>query len=63
MAGDIAEQPVMKHVPHRVSGNLINSRMIMRQPFFFGSHTGIGEEEREYIADAIIDFVNSSSKR
>jgi len=63
MAGNMAEQPVMKNLPHRVSGNLTNSKMIMRQSFFFGNHTGIGEEEREYIADAIIDFVNSSSKR
>jgi CDP-6-deoxy-D-xylo-4-hexulose-3-dehydrase len=63
MAGNMAEQPVMKHLPHRISGTLPNSRMIMRNSFFFGNHTGIGEEEREYIAECIIDFVNDSSKQ
>jgi CDP-6-deoxy-D-xylo-4-hexulose-3-dehydrase len=63
MAGNMAEQPVMKHLLHRISGTLDNSRMIMRNSFFFGNHTGIGEEEREYIADSIIDFVKDSSKR
>jgi CDP-6-deoxy-D-xylo-4-hexulose-3-dehydrase len=63
MAGNMAEQPVMKHLPHRISGTLPNSRMIMRNSFFFGNHTGIGEEEREYIAESIIDFMSTSSKR
>src|SRR2546428_7590342 len=59
MAGNMAEQPVMKHVPHRVSGSLTNSKMIMRQSFFFGNHTGIGSVEREYIADSIIEFLET----
>jgi len=63
MAGNMAEQPVMKHLPHRISGSLANSRMIMRNSFFFGNHTGIGEEERQYIAESIISFMDASSKR
>lgn len=63
MAGNMAEQPVMKQLTHRTVGSLPNSRMIMRRSFFFGNHTGIGEPEREYIADSIIDFLDSSSKR
>jgi len=63
MAGNMEEQPVMKNLPHRVSGNLTNSRMIMRQSFFFGNHTGIGLEEREYIADSITSFLDTTSKR
>ncbi len=63
MAGNMAEQPVMKYLPHRISGSLENSRMIMRNSFFFGNHVGIQDEEREYIAEAITDFLKSSSKR
>ena len=63
MAGNMAEQPVMKHVPHRVSGSLTNSRMIMRQSFFFGNHTGIGSQEREYITQSIIDFLSGKSRK
>lgn len=63
MAGNMAEQPVMKHLPHRTSGPLPNSRMIMRQSFFFGNHTGVGEPEREYIADSLIEFLDSSTRK
>src|SRR5712692_8038867 len=63
MAGNMAEQPAMKHLTHRISGSLPNSRMIMRNSFFFGNHTGIHEEEREYVAESIINFLKASSKR
>jgi CDP-4-dehydro-6-deoxyglucose reductase, E1 len=63
MAGNMAEQPVMKQLSHRISGSLPNSRMIMRQSFFFGNHTGVREPEREYIADSIIEFLDSSTKK
>src|SRR5713226_9589994 len=63
MAGNMAEQPVMKHLPHRISGSLPNSRIIMRNSFFFGNHTGIGEEEREYVGESITGFLDTKSKR
>jgi len=37
--------------------------MIMRQSFFFGNHNGIGSEEREYIADSIINFLKVASNK
>ena len=63
MAGNMAEQPAMRYIDHRTVGELPNSRMIMRQSFFFGNHNGIGPEEREYIADTIIDFLNMASNK
>ena len=63
MAGNIAEQPVMKSIPHRISGSLTNSKMIMRQSFFFGNHTGIGSVEREYIADSITGFLETFQQK
>jgi CDP-4-dehydro-6-deoxyglucose reductase, E1 len=63
MAGNIAEQPAMKRLPHRISGSLKNARMIARQSFFFGNHNRIGAMEREYIADSIVGFLNSKSVR
>src|SRR5712692_8018387 len=52
MAGNMAEQPVLKHLPNRVSGSLSNSRTIAKNSFFFGNHTGIGAQEREYVAES-----------
>ncbi len=63
MAGNILEQPVMRQLKHRAVGDLRNSRLIMRRSFFFGNHNGIGAEEREFIADCLVDFLNSASKR
>ncbi len=63
MAGNMAEQPAMKHILHRTVGGLPNSQMIMRQSFFFGNHNGIGPEEREYISETIIEFLEHASKR
>ena len=58
MAGNMAEQPVMKLFKYR-KGNLKNSRLIMRNSFFFGNHHGIREKEREYIADCIEKFMKT----
>ena len=63
MAGNMAEQPVMKQLPYRVVGDLSNSRMIMRNSFFFGNHQGIGEEEREFIADCTSEYIDTVSKK
>lgn len=63
MAGNFAEQPVAREMPCRVEGNLENSKLIMKNSFFFGNHNGIGSQEREFIADTIIDFLDSFTKR
>jgi len=61
MAGNMAEQPVLKTLCHRVVGELKNAKAIMRQSFFFGNHNGIGVNEREFIADCLVDFLSSAS--
>jgi CDP-6-deoxy-D-xylo-4-hexulose-3-dehydrase len=63
MAGNIADQPVAKQLPCRVEGGLENSKLIMRNSFFFGNHNGIGQPEREYVADSVIQFLDSAVKR
>ncbi len=62
MAGNIAEQPAMKLFQYRKVGTLNNSKVIMRNSFFFGNHHGIGKSEREYIADCISEFVEQKTK-
>jgi CDP-6-deoxy-D-xylo-4-hexulose-3-dehydrase len=59
MAGNIAEQPAMAAIPHRVVGELPNARSIHRSAFFFGNHQAIGEAERSAIVDYVADFVAS----
>jgi CDP-6-deoxy-D-xylo-4-hexulose-3-dehydrase len=62
MAGNIDEQPVMRHYPYRPVGDLPNARWIMRNSFLFGNHQGIGQLEREAIADYFDEFVGRYKK-
>lgn len=63
MSGNMAEQPVMKMLPHRILGELPNAKLIHRNSFFFGNHQNVGQPEREWIADSIIEFVEKRTKR
>lgn len=62
MAGNMVEQPVMRTIRYKITGNLSNSRLIMRNGFFFGDHHKIGSLEREYIADSIDEFISINVK-
>lgn len=63
MAGNMVEQPVTKLLDHKIHKELKNSRLIMRNGFFFGNHQDVKEPQREYIADSILEFVNIKTKR
>lgn len=57
MAGNMDEQPALQLFPYRRVGELPNSRFIMRNSFFFGSHHGIGTAEREAIVNYVAEFM------
>jgi len=58
MSGNIEEQPAMRLFPYRKVGDLPNSRLIMRNSFFFGNHPGIGESEGKAIVDYVGEFMS-----
>lgn len=62
MSGNFAEQPAMRLFSHRKVGDLPNSRIIMRNSFFFGNHPGITQEEREAIVDYFSEFMRRYQK-
>jgi CDP-6-deoxy-D-xylo-4-hexulose-3-dehydrase len=62
MAGNIDEQPVMRFFPYRKVGNLPNSRLIMRNSFFFGNHQGMVGGERGAIAEYVSEFITKITK-
>ncbi|MBT9132897.1 MAG: GDP-4-keto-6-deoxy-D-mannose-3-dehydratase / pyridoxamine-phosphate transaminase [Firmicutes bacterium] len=57
MSGNFDEQPAMRLFPYRKVGDLPNSRLIMRNSFFFGNHPGIIQEEREAIVNYFKEFM------
>jgi CDP-6-deoxy-D-xylo-4-hexulose-3-dehydrase len=62
-AGDMTQQPCMSLVDYRVSGYLENSKFIHDNSFFIGNHQGIGKDEREYVAQALVDFLGKVRPR
>jgi CDP-6-deoxy-D-xylo-4-hexulose-3-dehydrase len=57
MSGNFIEQPTIEFIPHLKHGKLENSKLAMRNSFFFGNHHAIGKQEREYIVDTIAQFI------
>ena len=62
MSGNFDEQPAMRLFPYRKVGALPNSRIIMRNSFFFGNHPGITQEERGAIVDYFREFMEGLQK-
>ena len=57
MTGNFLEQPVIKYIPHLKYGKLDNSKLAMKNSFFFGNHHEVGRKEREYVVDVIAQFI------
>ena len=55
-AGNIAVQPAMAYINHRIDGSLTNAQYIHDNAFFFGNHQGIGPVEREAIVGYFTEF-------
>ena len=56
VAGNIAEQPVMAELKHRVVGGLPNARAIHRQGFYIGCQREIGLAARSAVVEYIHEF-------
>ncbi len=55
-AGNMALQPAMQHIQHRISGPLTNAEYIHNNGFMIGCHSGIGQAEREAVAEYCQEF-------
>ena len=62
MSGNFDQQPAMKLFPYRKVGDLPNSRIIMRNSFFFGNHPGITQEKREAIVNYFKEFMEGRAR-
>lgn len=57
MSGNFLEQPVINYIEHSKHGTLPNSRLVMRNSFFWGNHHKITKQMREYIVESIAEFI------
>jgi CDP-4-dehydro-6-deoxyglucose reductase, E1 len=55
-AGNLVKQPSFTDVNYRISGDLINTDITMKQTFWLGIYPGLGIEELNFIAEKIEEF-------
>lgn len=61
LAGNLARQPALKQIPHRISGDLEASEDIHLNGFFIGNHHNMDKQRLQYIADVIDEFMKNNS--
>ncbi len=57
MAGNFIEQPVIKYIQHTKQGELPNSKLAMKNSFFFGNHHNITSDMREFVVEKITEYI------
>ncbi|MEK7872572.1 MAG: DegT/DnrJ/EryC1/StrS family aminotransferase, partial [Chloroflexota bacterium] len=62
LAGNIAEQPVMRMINHRKVGDLPASRAIMRRGLCVGIHHGVTPERRGAFVHYIAEFMDQVAR-
>ena len=62
LAGNITRQPAYKQVSFRVPEPLAHADHLMENGFFLGIYPGLLEEERDYIATSLEDFLRKVKK-
>jgi CDP-6-deoxy-D-xylo-4-hexulose-3-dehydrase len=57
--GDLTQQPAYRDIPHRVSGELRNTKTAMNRTFWVGVYPGLTEEMLSYVVEQFEDFLTS----
>ena len=56
ICGNMARQPALAHVPHRVSGDLSGADKIMDRGLLWGLSPLMSNDDLEYVAEIILEF-------
>jgi len=59
-AGNITLQPYFKNIKYRVSGNLINTDIIMNQSLWLGIYPGLGQDHMDFIVEKIEEYFSKN---
>jgi dTDP-4-amino-4,6-dideoxygalactose transaminase len=53
----------MRHVPHRLSGSLVNADLIHRNGLMIGNHADLTDRQVDYLGSCIAEFIHSIVQR
>ncbi len=56
ISGNLARQPVFKHVKHRIAGNLQGADRVMDNGIYWASHPVMTDQEVSYVTQVVRDF-------
>jgi CDP-6-deoxy-D-xylo-4-hexulose-3-dehydrase len=56
-SGNLLCHPAYQNIPHRISGELTNTNLIMNNTFFVGVYPGIDDVQLDYIGDVFFRFM------
>ena len=55
-SGNLLCHPAYQNIPHRISGDLTNTNIVMNNTFFIGVYPGIDEIRMEFIKKIFGEF-------
>jgi CDP-6-deoxy-D-xylo-4-hexulose-3-dehydrase len=55
--GNLTRQPAFREVEHRIAGDLASTDKLMNDAFWIGVWPGIGDAERDYMIETLVDVV------
>jgi CDP-6-deoxy-D-xylo-4-hexulose-3-dehydrase len=58
-AGNLTRQPYFRDRPHRVSGSLENTDLVMARTFWIGVYPGLNTAMLDHAADKLIEFLDN----
>jgi CDP-6-deoxy-D-xylo-4-hexulose-3-dehydrase len=59
-AGNLTRQPYFRGRPHRISGTLPNTDLVMERTFWVGVYPGLSTDMLDFTADRIIGFLDGA---
>ncbi len=59
VGSNLARQPAMRHVPHRIAGKLTNADVVHRQGVMIANHHNVTISQQDYLLECIEAFVQS----
>jgi dTDP-4-amino-4,6-dideoxygalactose transaminase len=63
VGGNLARQPVMRHVQHRLAGPLSNADLVHHNGLMIGNHADLTAAQEDHLIACIAEFMEAHALR